>query len=97
MESAEKSEEALAPQVRAILDDVVIKEDGLAFVNNYVDWVMTLRKLPAKEHSRVFVQLAVLARQFSAAGCKPVASSLASLARIGLGRLAKPKAPDGPR
>ena len=97
MKPADETGEAIHPTVRAILDDVIIKDDGLAFVDNYVNWVMALRKLPAKENTRVFIQLAVLARQFFDAGCKPVALSLASLARIGLGRLARPRTPNPPR
>ncbi|HMD87203.1 MAG TPA: hypothetical protein VKO18_21145 [Terriglobia bacterium] len=89
MKPAEERGEAIDPKVRAILDDVIIQDDGLAFVDNYVAWVMTLRKLPAKGNTRVFLQLAVLARQFFDAGCKPVAVSLAALARIGLDRLVK--------
>jgi hypothetical protein len=83
------TEEVIHPTVQAILKDVVIQDDGPSFVNNYVNWVTTLRKLPPKENSRVFVQLAVLARQYFDLGSKPVASSLASLARIGLSRLVK--------
>jgi hypothetical protein len=86
--AAEKSE-AIEPAVRAILDDVAIHDDGLAFVHNYANWVMALRKLPPKENSRVFIQLAVLAKQYFDAGCNPVAGSLAALARIGLPHLMK--------
>jgi hypothetical protein len=78
----------MEPTVRAILDDVVIR-DGLAFVDNYASWAMALRKLSPAENSRLFVQLAVLARQFFDAECKSVAASLAALARIGLPRLPK--------
>jgi len=97
MTNADEELEAIEPTVRAILDDVVIQNDGLAYVENYPSWVMALRKLPAKESSRVFVQLAVLAREFFDAGCKPVASALATLARIGLGRLAKQEMRNAPR
>ena len=79
-----RTSEPIEPQVRAILDDVVIQDDGLAFVDNFASWIMALRRLPAKENSRVFVQLAILAGEFAEAGCKPVARSLATLARIGL-------------
>ena len=89
MKPVDEKREAIEPRVRAILDDVVIQDDGLAFVDNYASWVMVLRKLPPKENSRIFVQLAVLAKQFFEADCKPVARSLASLARIGLLRLTK--------
>lgn len=70
--------------VRAIMDDIVIRDDGAAFIDNYADWVMRLRELKRQEASRIFVQLSVLARQYLDAGCKPVAVSLAVLARIGL-------------
>jgi hypothetical protein len=89
MKLVNDTEETVHPTARAILNDVVIQDDGLSFVDNYVNWVMALRKLPARENSRLFVQLAVLSRQYFDAGCKPVALSLASLARIGLGRLVK--------
>jgi hypothetical protein len=89
LEQTDEELEEIEPTVRAILDDVVIQEDGVAYVDNYPSWVMALRKLPPKENSRVFVQLAVLARQFFDADCKPVASGLATLARIGLRRLTK--------
>lgn len=81
--------EPMETTVRAILDDVIIQDDGIAYVDNFPDWVMKLRKLPATEYTRVFVQLAVLAREFADAGCKPVASALAALARIGLTRLVR--------
>ena len=81
--------EAIVPTVRSILDDVVIQDDGLAFVDNYATWIMALRKLPPKENSQLFVQLAVLAKQFFDADCKSVARSLGALARIGLPRLTK--------
>ena len=97
MTSASEELEAIEPTVRGILDDVVIRNDGLAYVENYPSWVMALRKLPAKENSRVFVQLAVVAREFFDAGCKPVAVTLASLARIGLNRLAKQEMRHAPR
>jgi hypothetical protein len=87
---SQTTEEAIHPTVRSILDDVFVEQDGPCYVDRYVHWVMTLRGLPAKENARVFVQLAVLARQYSEAGCRPVALSLASLARIGLSRRAKP-------
>lgn len=89
--------EPLDPQVRAILDDVVIPDNGPAFVDNYVSWIMALRKLPARENSRVFLQLAVLARQFFDANCRPVAQSLASLARIGLDKLMRQEIREAPR
>jgi hypothetical protein len=89
MKLASETGEALDATVRAILDDVKVQENGISFVDNYVEWIMALRKLPAQENTRVFLQLAVLARQFFDAGCKPVASSLAALARIGLDRLVK--------
>jgi hypothetical protein len=76
--------EAIEPTVRAILDDVILRDDGAQFIENFSDWVMYLRKRPHKENSRVFVQLAVLARQFLDADCKSLAVSLAALARIGL-------------
>lgn len=97
MTSASEELEAIEPTVRGILDDVVIRNDGLAYVENYPSWVMALRKLPAKENSRVFVQLAVVAREFFDAGCKPVGVTLASLARIGLNRLAKQEMRHAPR
>jgi hypothetical protein len=81
-----KPVEAIEPTVRAILDDVVIEDDGARFIRNYADWVMTLRQLPRDECSRVFVQLAVVADQFLEADCGSVAASLAALARIGLPR-----------
>ena len=82
--------EAIEPTVRAILDDVVLRDDGAQFIDNLADWIVVLRKRPRKENSRVFVQLAVLAQQFRDAGCKSVAVSLAALARIGLPN-AKPR------
>ena len=82
-----KPVEAIEPAVRAILDDVVIEDDGVRFIRNYADWVMALRQLPRDECSRVFVQLAVVADQFLEAECGSVAVSLAALARIGLPRL----------
>jgi hypothetical protein len=78
--------EAVEPTVRAILDDIVIQDDGVKFIDNYARWVKTLTKLPPKENSRVFVQLAVLADQFLDADCSSVAMNLAALARIGLPR-----------
>jgi hypothetical protein len=97
MTSASEELEAIEPTVRGILDDLVIRNDGLAYVENYPSWVMALRKLPAKENSRVFVQLAVVAREFFDADCKAVAVTLASLARIGLNRLAKQEMRNAPR
>lgn len=85
--------ETVEPTVRAILDDIVIREDGLAYINNYASWVKTLRNLKAKENPRLFVQLAVVARQFFDADCKSLSVSLATLARIGLHRLSKSDAP----
>jgi len=76
--------EAIEPTVRAILDDIVIRDDGVQFINNYASWVKSLRERRGKKNSRVFVQLAVLARQFLDADCRSVAVSLAVLARIGL-------------
>jgi hypothetical protein len=76
--------EAIEPTVRAILDDVVIEDDGVRFIRNYADWVVALRQLPRGGRSRVFVQLAVVADQFLEADCDAVAVSLAALARIGL-------------
>jgi hypothetical protein len=87
LELADEEWEEMEPTVRAILDDVVIQEDGVAYVDNYPSWVMVLRKLSPKENSRVFVQVAVLAREFFDADWKTVGSSLATLARIGLLRL----------
>src|SRR5258708_7466014 len=72
--------EAIEPTVRAIMDDIVIQDDGAQFIDNFSNWVMYLRRRPRKENSRVFVQLAVLARQFLDADCKPVAVNLAALA-----------------
>jgi len=89
MNPADETPEAIDPTVRAILDDVVIEGEGITYIENYPSWVLELRKLPPKENSRVFVQLAVLARQFFDADCKSVAASLAALARIGLTRLTK--------
>src|SRR5579872_3296712 len=74
--------ETIDPNVRAILDDIVIEDDGVQFIRNYARWVKTLTNLPPKANSRIFVQLAVLAKQFSDANCKPVAMSLAALARF---------------
>ncbi len=96
MDPAGKTEETICPEVRAILGDVIIQDDGVAFVDNYVNWIIALRKLPAKEHSQVFLQLAIFARQYFDAGCKPVGTSLASLARIGLDRLAKREMQNAP-
>ena len=76
--------EAIEPIVRAILDDVVVHEDGTQYIDNYAGWVVQLREQPNIKTSRVFVQLSVLANQFLEADCKPVAVSLAVLARIGL-------------
>jgi hypothetical protein len=76
--------EAIESMVRDIMDDIVIRDDGVAFIDNYADWIMGLRKQPRRKASRVFVQLSVLARQYLDAGCKPVAVNLAVLARIGL-------------
>ena len=76
--------ETIEPLVRAILDDVVVHEDGTQYIDNYADWVVQLRKQPNLRTSRVFVQLSVLADQFLEADCKAVAASLAVLARIGL-------------
>ena len=78
--------EAIEPTVRAILDDVVIEDDGVRFIRNYADWVIALSHLPRDQYSRVFVQLAVVADQFLEADCGSVAVSLAALARIGLPR-----------
>ena len=78
--------EAVDPTVRAILDDIVIEADGAAFIGNFARWVKTLRALPNKEDSRIFVQLAVFADEFLEADCKSVAVSLAALARFGLPR-----------
>jgi hypothetical protein len=89
MKHADDKPEAIERVVRAILDDVVIREDGLAFVNNYARWEVALSALSPKENSRVYLQLAALAKQFFDAGCKPVADSLAVLARIGLRHLTK--------
>ncbi|MGA2987450.1 MAG: hypothetical protein ABSG32_26955 [Terriglobia bacterium] len=89
--------EAIDPTVRAILDDVIIQDEGCSFVDHYVTWIMTLRKLPPPENSQVFLQLAALAHQFFDADCKPVAASLAALARIGLDRLVKSEARQAPR
>jgi hypothetical protein len=97
MKPTDEKREAIDPTVRAILDDVIIQDDGLAFVDNYVSWIMALRKLSAKENPRIFLQLAVLARQFFDADCKTVALSLAALARIGLDRLVKQKMRNAPR
>jgi hypothetical protein len=80
--------EAIEPTVRAIMDDIVIRDDGAQFIDNFASWVKSLRERPRKENSRIFVQLAVLAGQFRDADCKSVAVSLAALARIGLPRLA---------
>lgn len=76
--------EAVHPLVRAIMDDIAIREDGAAFIDNYAEWIMRLRQQPRRQASRVFVQLSVLAGQYLDAGCKPVAVNLAVLARIGL-------------
>lgn len=95
MDAAEEEEEAVLPIVREILADVVIQDDGTSFVDNYASWVMRLKKLPTADNGRVFVQLAVFAREYAASDCKPVAQSLASLARIGLTRLARGGKRDG--
>jgi len=76
--------EAIEPMVRAIMDDIVVRADDVAFIDNYADWIMRLRGQPRAAASRIFVQLSVLAGQYLEAGCKPVAVSLAVLARIGL-------------
>jgi len=78
--------EPIEPTVRAILDDIVIEDPDVAFIGNFARWVKTLRALPDKENSRVFVQLAVLADEFLEAECTSVAVSLAALARVGLPR-----------
>jgi len=78
--------EAVESLVRAIMDDIVVRDDGAAFIDNYADWIMRLREQPRRAASRVFVQLSVLAGQYLEAGCKPVAVNLAVLARIGLPR-----------
>ena len=89
--------EAIEPTVRAILDDIVLQDDGAQFVDNYSKWVVHLRRRPRKENSRSFVQLAVLARQFLDADCTTVATSLSTLARIGLPRLKQQRAkPENP-
>ena len=75
--------EAIEPIVSAILDDVVVREDGTQYIENYAGWVIQLREQPAGK-DRVFVQLSVLANQFLEADCKAVAVSLAVLARMGL-------------
>ena len=84
MTSSSEKLEAMEPTVRAILDDVVVEDDGLAYIDNYASWIVSLRGLRAKQPARVFVQIAVLATQFSEAGCKSVGLSLAALSRIGL-------------
>ena len=84
MQHPHEGTEAIEPTVRAILDDVVIQGDGPEYIENYAGWVKALRKIASKENSRVFVQLAILARQFFDANCKSVAVSIAALARIGL-------------
>jgi hypothetical protein len=76
--------EAIEPTVRAILDDVVLRDDGAQFIDNFADWIVVLRERPRKENARVFIQLAVLARQFADVDCRSVAVCLAALARIGL-------------
>jgi|SRR5579871_6552170 len=76
--------EAIEPTVRAILNDVVLRDDGAQFIDNLAEWIVALRKRPRRENSRVFVQLAILAQQFRDADCNSVAVSLAALARIGL-------------
>jgi len=80
--------ESIEPIVRGILDAIVIQDDGVKFIANYASWVKALRELPPKQNSRIFVQLAVLARQFFDADCRSVGMNLAVLARIGLPRLA---------
>ena len=82
--------EPIDPLVRRILDDVVVREGGIAYVDRYVDWIIELRRIPVQENSRVFLQLAVLAKQYFNSGRRPVGESLAALARIGLNRLVKP-------
>jgi hypothetical protein len=79
--------EAITPTVRAVLDDVVIRDDGVTYIDNFAKWAKTLRTLPREENPRVFVQLAVLADEFLDADCKSLALSLAALARIGLPRV----------
>jgi hypothetical protein len=76
--------EAVEPTVRAILDDVVLRDDGVQYIDNFASWIVRLRERPARQTSRIFVQLSFLAGQFLDAGSPSLAGSLAVLARIGL-------------
>jgi hypothetical protein len=89
MNQFEVNGEPIQPMVRAILDEVMTPGDGVAFVNHYASWVKRLREISPDENRRVFVQLAVLAKQFHEVNCKSVARSLATLSCIGLPRRKK--------
>ena len=36
--------EAIEPTVRAILDDVVLRNDGAQFIDNLADWIVVLEE-----------------------------------------------------
>ena len=63
--------EAIEPTVRAILDDVVLRDDGAQFIDNLADWIVVLRKRPRKENSRVFVSLPFWLNSFGMRGASP--------------------------
>lgn len=78
-------DEPLHPTVQAILNDVHVSQGGLTFIDEYADWVVRLKKLNVEESQRVFIQLALLARNYAdLEDSTAMARSLAHLARIGL-------------
>ncbi len=90
-------DEPLETMVQAILDDVHVSHDGPMFIENYAHWVLELEKLSVQESRRVFIQLAILARnQADLDDSIVIARSLAHLARIGLVPLVRASPPKSP-
>jgi hypothetical protein len=78
------------PITRALLDSVHITPDGGAYLGDHANWVLRLKGLDAREHPRLFVQLAVLASNLAEREDRlPLARAVAHLARIGLVPLAR--------
>jgi sulfatase maturation enzyme AslB (radical SAM superfamily) len=88
--SAPVLDEPLEPAVAALLDGVRVGPDGHAYLENYADRVLELRRLEPAANERTFLQLATLACRYAdRSDRRGLARSLARLARVGLEPLAR--------
>ena len=82
-------DEPTEPMVQKILQAIRVSDDDANFIENYASLVVELHALDVEAHSKVFIQLSLIAKDLAQREEKAISMVFVDLARIGLVPLVK--------